>query len=186
MGHDKNLIFIEGTNVDLKVLDEKDLLESDWVRWFNSEERCRNNQHHYFPTNYEIQKKYLAEAISDTKIQLGVIDKFLPGSICGVISLQQINLINRNAEMAIMLDERTKAKPIIFAESWSLLMRHGFEQLGLNKIYSGAINPEIHKLLNNLFNFIEEGKLLRHIYKNNEYVDVTLSAVFKETVKYRA
>lgn len=186
MSYDKNLIFIEGDNVSLKVLDQIDLFESDWVRWFNSEERCRNNQHHYFPINYESQKSYLAEAVTDTKIQLGIIENSSPDSICGVISLQQINLINRNAEMAIMLDERTKNKPIIFAESWSLMLRHGFEQLGLYKIYSGAINPEIHKLLNNLFNFTEEGKLIKHVFKNGKYVDVTLSAVFRETVKYRA
>lgn len=186
MSHDPNLIFIKGAHVNLKVLDEIDLFKSNWVSWFNNEERCQNNQHHYFPINYESQKRYLSEAVSDTKIQLGIIDNSLPDSICGVISLQQINLINRNAEMAIMLDERTKMKPIIFAESWSLMLRHGFEQLGLNKIYSGAMNPEIHKWLNNLFNFTEEGKLIKHVYKNGKYVDVTLSAVFRETVKYRA
>jgi RimJ/RimL family protein N-acetyltransferase len=35
-----------------------------------------------------------------------------------------------------------------------------------------------------LFNFEVEGVRRRHIYKNGEYCDATLIAVFKDTIRY--
>ena len=99
-------------------------------------------------------------------------------------SLQQINLIDRTAEIATMMDRRTRSQPNIFVESWSLLLKHGFQELGLNKIYGGSINTRIPKLLCELFNFEIEGTLKKHVFKGGEYIDVIQSAVFRETVQY--
>jgi len=184
MGIDQNLIFLEGNYVWLKVLSQSDILESSWVGWFNDEERNRYNTHHYWPNTYENQQTFLAQSISPNKIQLGIIDKDEPESICGVISLQQINLIDRTAEIATMMDKRTRTKPNIFIESWSLLLKHGFQELGLNKIYGGSINTRIPKLLCELFNFEIEGTLKNHVFKGGKYVDVIQSAVFKETIRF--
>ena len=184
MGIDQNLIFLEGNYVWLKVLGQSDISESSWVGWFNDEERNRYNTHHYWPNTYENQQLFLAQSISTNKIQLGIIDKDEPGSICGVISLQQINLIDRTAEIATMMDKKTRTKSKIFVESWSLMLKHGFNELGLNKIYGGSINTRIPKLLCELFNFEIEGTLKKHVFKGGQYINVIQSAVFKETVQY--
>ena len=75
MGIDQNLIFLEGKCVWLKVLSQSDISESAWVGWFNDAERNRYNTHHYWPNTYENQQIFLAQSISPSKIQLGIIDK---------------------------------------------------------------------------------------------------------------
>ena len=182
---DKNLIFLEGNSIWLKVLSQSDISESSWVGWFNDEERNRYNTYHYWPNTYENQQLFLAQSISTNKIQLGIIDKDVPDSICGVISLQQINLIDRTAEIATMMDKITRTKSKIFVESWSLMLKHGFNELGLNKIYAGSINARIPKLVSEIFNFEIEGTLKNHVFKNGHFVDVIQYAAFKESVRFQ-
>ena len=59
MSIDKNLIFYFGKYVDLKVLDESDICNSEWVGWFNNKDLCNYNLHHYFPNTYENERTIL-------------------------------------------------------------------------------------------------------------------------------
>ena len=40
MKPNERMIFYEGKYVELKVLEEKDIYESNWVGWFNNEKLC--------------------------------------------------------------------------------------------------------------------------------------------------
>ena len=85
------MIFYRGDFVDLKVLEEKDIYESNWLGWFNNEQLCNGNGHHFYPNTVEKQKKVLDSLNSEDKIQFGIINKEIPNEICGVISLQKID-----------------------------------------------------------------------------------------------
>ena len=105
--------------------------------------------------------------------------------ICGVISLQNIDYIHRKAEVANMSDNtKTSGKPQIFLESHSLMIKHAFNQLGLNKIYCGSINKNFPGVMKRAFNFEVEGVFKQSIFKNGLFVDTTMLAVFKNTIKY--
>ena len=179
------MIFYRGDFVDLKVLEEKDIYESNWLGWFNNEQLCNGNGHHFYPNTVEKQKKILDSLNSVDKIQLGIINKEMPNEICGVISLQNIDYIHRKAEVANMSDNsKTSYKPQIYLESHSLIFKHAFNQLGLNKIYCGTINKHIPVAMKRAFNFEIEGVLKKSMFKNGEFLDTTMLAVFKDTIKY--
>ena len=182
---DDRLVFYEGKHVRLKVLSPQDVVESDWVGWFNDESMSTYNQHHYFPNTFDQQQNILASCVSSHKLQLGIVDRAHPDKICGVASLSAINWIHRHAEIAgIQATKHTKINPALFLETWSIMLRHGFEQFGLNKIYGGTYNPHVTDALKRVFNFEVEGVQKRHAYKNGAYRDIVLVAVFKDTVKY--
>lgn len=182
---DERLVFYEGKHVRLKVLSPQDVVESDWVGWFNDESMSAYNMHHYFPNTYERQHEILNSCVSPNKFQLGIIDRINPGKICGVASLNAIDWIHRHAEIAgIQATKHTKSNSALFLDAWSIMLRHGFEQFGLNKIYGGTFHPHVTDALIRVFNFEVEGVQRRQVYKNGSYRDVTLVAVFKETVQY--
>lgn len=184
MSTDKRLVFLKSKNVILKVLEEADLLESNWIGWFNDEKRCANNKHHKFPNTWETQRSYLYSN-DKSKIQFGIVPVETYSPICGVISLQEIDLLNGTAHIAIMLDKSAEKKPEIFIESFSLLLDHGFNELRLTKICVGSLDERLIPSLEKLFNFKPEGVLKRHVFKRGIYRDVHLGAVFADEVLYR-
>ena len=183
---DKRLIFYEGKHVCLKVLDEQDIVESGWMGWFNDEALCQTNQHHYFPNTFAAQRAFLEPLNTrKDKLQLGIVSHEKNDKICGVVSLNSIDLINRNAEISGFQNSKiTKSNPFIFYEAWSLMLRHGFDQFGLKKIHGGAFRPFSVEALRRVFNFEIEGVRKKHVFKNGTFHDTTLIAVFDETIKY--
>jgi [ribosomal protein S5]-alanine N-acetyltransferase len=185
MAIDERLIFLRGKHVWLKALAVHDVEESGWVGWFNDAELCQFNQHHYFPITIETQKKFVETCVSATRLTLGVVDQANPDEICGVMSLGEIHPIHRTADLAAMLDkERTAGNPAIFLEAYTLMLRHGFEQLGLQKICAGTFRPHVGEALMKMFNFEKEGVRRRQVFKNNALRDTTLLGVFHDTVRY--
>ena len=182
---DERLVFYEGKHVRLKVLSAQDVVESDWMGWFNDESLCAYNQHHYFPNTADQQCEILKSCASPGKIQLGIIDRENPDNICGVVSLSSIDLIHRHAEIAgIQSAKLTKSNSALFLEAWAIMLRHGFDQLGLNKIYGGSFHPHATTALVRAFNFEVEGVRRQEVYKNGLYLDCTMVAVFKNSVQY--
>jgi RimJ/RimL family protein N-acetyltransferase len=130
-----------------------------------------------------MQLKVMAE-LNNQKIMFGIVNLKLDGTICGVISIQDINFINGTAELGIMLDKNSEKFPEIFADSVSLIIHHAFTELRLRKISIGSINANLIKVFEKLFNFSAEGILKDHVFKKSEYKDVYLAAVFSDTMKF--
>ena len=182
---DKRMIFYQGKHVLLKVLQENDIANSGWVGWFNDEKITSNTQHHYYPNTFENQRNFLKSLESKSKIQLGIVSRNNLSEICGVISLSNINSINGTAEIGHILDSKlTKSNPGVIIESWMLMIKHGFNELRLNKICAGTTNKNVEIVLKKSFNFFEEGVLHEHIFKNGKYHDVKMLAVFKSSINY--
>jgi len=119
------------------------------------------------------------------KLQLGIIDRSSPDHICGVVSLSAINLVHRHAEIGgTQAMSQTRVNQAIFIESWKFMLKHGFEQLGLQKIYGGTFHPHVTGALRRMFNFEVEGLMKRHVFKQGDFHDVTLVAVYPDTVVY--
>lgn len=185
MAIDERLVFYEGKHVRLKALSPQDVIESNWVSWFNDEDMSMHNQHHYFPNSFEAQTEFLKACVSNTKLQLGMVDRTDPAKICGIVSLSSIDWIHRHAEIAGIQEKKsTAANPALFLEAWSMMLRHGFEQFGLQKIYGGTFHPHVSGALARMFNFEVEGVRRRQVFKNNVWIDTTMIAVFNDTVRY--
>ncbi len=182
---DRRLVFYQGQHVILKVLTERDVRDSPWVGWFNDDELCEHNLHHFFPNTFERQLEHWKNAVGDRKIQLGVVAPHLDDELCGVISLQDIDWIHRRADLAVLLDHRrTRQHPWVFIEAWSLMLTHAFRALNLHKVCAGTFNPFVAPPLRSIFNFEVEAVLKKHVWKSGSFHDITLLGVLSTTVRY--
>ena len=131
-------IFIKGNVVDLVVLTEEVIDKTNWYKWFNDEENTKNMQKHYYPNSKELQLKYFKEEIdgNDKKKQLGIVrkDKNL---FCGVISLSNIDHLNRSCEIGLIIGETEARKIQYFIEAVKLTCNHAFDTLNIIEFIQG-------------------------------------------------
>jgi [ribosomal protein S5]-alanine N-acetyltransferase len=174
-------VFIKGKNIDLVVLTSEVVEKTNWYSWFNDENNTKNMQQHYFPNSKELQLKYLKDEIegSNTKIQLGIVNNN-NNLFLGVISLNNIDHLNRCCEFSSIIGEADGKNIKFFVEAAKLLIKHAFDTLNINRIYSGTISKEIDLLMRRTLGFEHEGRLKQAIYKNGAYHDIYQHALLNK------
>lgn len=177
-------VFIKGDIIDLVCLNEEIALNSNWYNWFNDEENMRNMQKHYFPNTRAEQLKFFQAEISgnSTKLQLGIFCK-KDQVLIGMISLNNIDFLNRKCEISGFIGEKKYHNLQNFLEANRLLITHAFKQLNMNRVYGGTFISEIAELYVRSLGFIREGILIEDVYKNGRYNDVYLIAISKKQYK---
>lgn len=167
-------IFLCGRHLDLRSLSSEDVEHSDWYDWFNDELICRNLQKHYYPNTRALQREFFESMQRDlSKVQLGIVPKD-DDRLVGVVSLSDIDLINRNGEFSIVIGDDNFRRSGHSHEALKLLFEHGFFTLNLHKIYGGSVAP-LQRWLESLqeeFGFKPEGVWREHAFKDGRYVDV--------------
>lgn len=163
--------FLTGKNIYLRPLEEKDI-EGNYVAWLNDPEVCSYNSHHVFPYTHEGAKNYIKTVSkSPSAIVLAIVLKKNNMHI-GNISLQNINYINRSAELAILIGEKKYWGRGYSKEAAYLIVNHGFQEINLHRIYCGtsAKNTAMQKLADFL-GMKEEGRRREAMFKHNRFVD---------------
>jgi ribosomal-protein-alanine N-acetyltransferase len=165
-------VFIKGIDVDLICLNQNVLNNSNWYNWFNDEETTKHMQKHYYPNTYDLQLQYFKSSIENnkSKMQCGIFHK-QEKVLIGTISLNNIDLINRNCELSVIIGEKKFQNLNFFIESHKLMLRHAFDTLNLNKVYGGTIIKEMNILFCRVLGYTSEGKLIEHVFKNGKYHD---------------
>lgn len=164
--------FLAGQRLDLRPLIEADA-SGAYSHWFNDAEVCRGNSHHVFPYHSEAAVEYIQRVNrSRTDLVLAIIGRKNRRHI-GNVALQNICWINRTAEFAIIIGDRTAWGKGLGTEAGRLLCGHGFQALNLNRIYCGSFeaNTAMKKLALSL-GMKEEGRRRQAAYKAGRYVDV--------------
>ncbi|MEI7430747.1 MAG: GNAT family protein [Betaproteobacteria bacterium] len=135
-------IFLRPPNID------EDILNGNWHSWFNDVDITKYLTHGVYPVRREDQAKFIAEVIkSPTTLLLCVISKETNKHL-GVISLKNIDLINRVAEINIVMGKnRISGSPAL--EAMALLTKHAFDRFNLEMLYSGQ-HESLWKWLNTL------------------------------------
>lgn len=164
--------FLENENLGLRPLSEDDV-SGGYGDWFNDAEICKYNDHHRFPMTDMELSGYIESLKSDhSKIVLAVCEKENNVHI-GNISLQEIDLINRQAEIAFVFGNKDYWGKGFATEAARLLIGHAFSELGLNRIYFGTskYNKGMQKVGEKL-SFKQTGILRQAVYKHGEFVDI--------------
>lgn len=168
----KKDIFLTGETFYLRVLNEKDI-EGNYSRWLNDPEITVFNSHGRFPMTVEKLKEYIKESyVSNSTLVLAIIHKQTNEHI-GNISLQSINWIDRNAEIAFLLGEKKYWGKNIMFDAGRILIDHGFKMLNLHRIFCGTSSENVgmQKLAEKL-GMMKEGIRKDAIFKNGKYFDV--------------
>ncbi|MCW7471396.1 GNAT family N-acetyltransferase [Leptospira kanakyensis] len=165
-------IFLQGNYIYLRALTESDL-RGNYQFWLNDEEIIKYNSHGRFPYTLDQLKSYISSSIiSNTNLILAVVAKDSDTHI-GNISLNAINWIDRNAEIAFLLGERNYWGKGIMEEAGHLLIEHAFKSLNLHRIHCGTSSENLgmQKLALKL-GMKEEGIRKEAIYKVGKYFDI--------------
>jgi diamine N-acetyltransferase len=98
----------------------------------------------------------------------------------GNVNLTSINWINRSAEFSIMIGNKNQWGKGLGKEATILILKYGFEELNLNRIYLTVRNDNEKAIrLYREIGFTQEGILRNSIYKNNKYVDVVIMSILR-------
>jgi RimJ/RimL family protein N-acetyltransferase len=176
---DQRDIFIRGERILLTALSERDAQESGWYGWFNDAEATQFVQQRYFPNTLQKQLEYYRSSIasSSSKIQLGIVPKG-GAEIVGVVSLSAIDFLNRKAEFGIMIGVKEARSQGYGSEACALMLRHGFEKLGLHKIYLG-VHAEHAAAIRSYekAGFRRDGVLREDAFINGKFADMVIMSV---------
>ncbi len=165
-------IFLRGTNIYLRALTHDDV-EGNYRFWFNDKEITRFNSHGRFPMTPNKLLNFVSSALTtDSFLVLAVVDIKTDRHI-GNISLQGINWIDRNAEIAFLLGEKEFMSKGVMFDAGTLIIKHGFEVLNLHRIHCGTSSENIgmQKLAQKL-GMQREGVRREAIFKEGKYLDV--------------
>lgn len=177
---ERNNIFIDGERVYLRPLVPEDA-DGNYQYWFNDEKVCALNQHHRFPSYKSSLTEFINNLPNDrSQIVLAVIEKENNTHI-GNVSLQNINYINRSAEVASIIAEKTPNGFIYTLEATKLIIKHGFDELNLNRIYCGT--PTMHVVIKKIHEILDlkpEGISRQAMFKNGKYLDIQNYSILRE------
>lgn len=195
----------ENDKIMIRPFTKKDA--SDRYRsWFYDPETTKYNSHGLFPYTHEQAKAFIKDIKgSTTKIVWAIIQKTEfekiknrpfalseseikerrdVGVHVGNISLQSINLHNRSAELAIVIGEASARGKGYGLQACQLVLNHGFNKIGLNRIWTGtaATNIPMQKICEKL-SMKQEGVFREGMFLNGEYVDVYAYGILKRGCK---
>lgn len=174
------VVFIEGETIDLIVPTRQIAETSDWHTWLNDPSTTRYNNHGIFPKTRDDQIAYV-QAINKpggSVFALNIATK-QDRKLVGVCALQSINYTHRSAEYSACMTSKGRSRDAIFhgLEAKARMTTHGFERLGLERIYGGQVAAlaDWQKLIL-LLGFKPEGHERQAFRKGTEVYDVARNA----------
>lgn len=166
----QNQYFLENEEIGLRRIELDDDL-SNYLNWFNDQTVNEFNTHGVFPMDLQSLKNYIT-SLDQRILHLSVFVKAESKHI-GNLSLQSIDLINRNAEFAIIMGEKDYWNKGYAYQASKLIIDHGFNKLNLYRVYCGTseLNLGMQKLALKL-GMAEEGRRKGALAYNGRYVDL--------------
>lgn len=166
---------LETSRLYLKFLDQED--ENSIVIWRNRKEIIQNLFSYKGVTIDEHRNWYQNYLKNNTRIEFVLVKKEDRKKI-GTIGLSDIDFKNQKAEYGILIGEKCEQGKGYAKEATIEIIRYGFEELNLQKIYLKVfINNQVAiKMYDNL-GFVKEGTLRREVFKNGKFNDVLIMSI---------
>lgn len=166
------MYFLESKRIGLRQLSEVDI-EGGYRDWFNDPVVCKYNSHHKYPIGEDELREYVKALQGDRfLIVMAVVDKESKKHI-GNISLQEIDLLNREAEIAFLFGEKEYWGKGYATEAAEMMINHAFNELGLNRIYFGTADSNIGmQRVGEKLKFCKVGVRREALFKNGMYHDI--------------
>jgi len=105
------------------------------------------------------------------------------GQLVGMVSLTHIDYVHRNAEFHAIVGERESQNRGIGTAAARAMVRHGFFDLNLHRIYVTVLRDNISSIrMCEKAGFREEGTIREGAYKHGRYHDLVLMGVLKSEI----
>ena len=150
----------------------------EYLEWLNDPEVNRYTSRGSYPTTEAEARQYVATCQSADRIVSAI---FANERHIGNISIQKIDLINRSAELAILIGDRSAQGKGFGLKASQIICKHGFNALGLNRIYCGTHSENIpmQKLALKL-GMKEEGWSRKALYTDGKFADIIHYGILRE------
>ena len=147
------------------------------VRWRNDPDIRDNILGYRFPITEEMEAQWVDAVLKDqsrTRLVLAIEDK-VDGALVGFAYLNGIDWFARNAELGLLIGERSRQGKGLAKEALALIAGYAFDTLNLNKLYLrvAAFNARALRLYRH-FGFVEEGRQRQQAFIRGRYHDVVL------------
>ena len=162
----------------LRPLREEDI-DGPYMGWFEDQDVCRYNSHgKFFKTRASFQG-YLSELDNEDRVVWAVCH--LTDGHIGNISLQEISLIDRVAEFAVIMGDRRHWGRGVALLAGRALLHHGFNKLNLERVHcaTAATNTGMRKLAEAL-GMTHEGTRRQHVFLEGVRVDLVEYGILRE------
>ena len=178
---------IKGEKVYLAALEREDL--SELMNWRNRED-FRKYFREYKEISSTMQEKWFeSKVINDPTTLMFSIKRISDDELLGCCGLCYINWIHRYADLSLYIGWNNEYidKEGYAEESCRLLFNYGFNELGLNKIWTEIYEFDVKKKeLYDNFGFNLDGTLRENYYHNgkwwNSYILSILSKEFNNKI----
>jgi ribosomal-protein-alanine N-acetyltransferase len=167
-----NNYFLHCSTIGLRNLLISDL-EGDYPCWLNDQEIVKFNSHGRFPVSKNEIHNYIENSTKNQNQLILAVVYIKSNKHIGNISLQNINWIDRSAEIAFLLGDKSFQGKGIMYEAGKLLIEHAFKSLNLHRVYCGTSSQNIamQKLALKL-GMLPEGVRKQAIFNNGYYYDI--------------
>lgn len=168
-----------GNRVRLRAIERSDI--PNFVRWLNDREVTDTLLIHS-PLSAAAEEAWFVRHLAANPDEVEILGiEILAGDDwihVGNTGLHNIETVNRAAEFGIFIGEKQYWNQGFGREAARLMLKHGFGDLNLNRIYLYVYqtNPRAIKAYE-AAGFVREGVLRQAIYKNGRYIDVFLMSV---------
>lgn len=148
--------------------------------WRNDKSLIDNLGANFRYINYDVDDNWYNNYLQNrhTTVRCSIVDD--KNCVLGLVSLTNIDCINRSAEFHIMIGNvENRGKGIGYFATKQLL-NHAFNNLNLNRIELAVFDDNLRAV--NLYKkvgFKQEGRKRQAIYKNGSYKDITMMAILK-------
>lgn len=167
--------------IALRQLCEKDA--ELMLEWMHDPDTQKSFQKNMLDVSLDDARRFCREAkLRDSLKQGGSIHLAIANDddeYLGTISLKNVDLKCRLAELAISLRKKARGKGIA-TEAVRLMFKKGFEEIGLHRIYLTVLadNTAAVKLYEKC-GFTYEGELRDHIFKDGQYISWKLYGILE-------
>lgn len=170
---------MEKEKIRLRALTKEDA-KTSW-KWRNNDDVKYFYSGHPFPVNVEKEEAWLSKLIdSDIPLASFGIDEIETDKFIGMSFLKNINLIHRNAEIAIFIGDQNATGKGFAKEATLKTIDFAFNELNLNRIYLVVQDDNFNAIkLYEKCNFVKEAVLREANFKKGKYVDVIMMSILR-------
>ncbi len=157
--------------------------DSEYISWFQNQDITFYNSHGKFFKTKEWFKSYYDELNIENKVVWAICER-KAGHI-GNISLSNISFINRNAELSIIIGNKSHWGKLVGFKAARKIIFHGFNKLNLKKIYLGTASSNKGMIsLAKKIGMKKEGLRRNHIFLNGNWYDCEEFGILRDEFKY--
>jgi RimJ/RimL family protein N-acetyltransferase len=164
--------------IKLSVLEDED--KQNLFEWINNKELVEFNSPFQI-ISWDNHCKWFDAIRKSESVKIFGIRTIEKNKLIGSCQLLNLNKISGSAELQIRLGFFSEMGKGYGSEAVKLLLKYGFEELKLQRIYLHVFSDNIRAFKSYLKNgFKEEGVLRRAAFINGTYKDVKIMSILKE------